>query len=80
MFLNLLFRDATLFAESQNEGGPFGAEDVRARKGAVTTADDECVDALLDEIVRSGEPTFERSESNRSRRSYEGTTLKDLGQ
>lgn len=32
-------------------GGPFCAEDIRSCEGAITTADDEGIDAFLDEVV-----------------------------
>ena len=63
----LLLRDAALALELRDEPGPLRAEDVRAGERAVAAAHDERVDALLDHVVRRGEPALARAERRRAR-------------
>lgn len=54
MLGKLLRADFSLGMEGLEVGRPLGAKDVCAREGAVTTTDDEGVDAFLDEVVCGG--------------------------
>lgn len=51
MFGALLWGDLALGMKGLEEGGPLGAEDVGSCEGAITTTDDEGVDAFFDEVV-----------------------------
>ena len=62
--LCLLLCDFILVKQLLDETGPFGPKDVRASEGAVSSANAECVDALLDEVERGGETTLGGAEGN----------------
>lgn len=54
--------------------GPFGTELVGTGQGAVTTADDECVDTVTDQVVDGRATALFLTESGAARGTDQGTS------
>ena len=65
----------TCFPKCLDVFRPFRPEDIRTSQRAVSTAYDQCVDALLDEIICGRLPAFLCLEGHGSGSADEGSTL-----
>jgi hypothetical protein len=61
--------------ELLDEARPLASESVGTSERAVTTADDQSIDTLLDHVVRSRETTLALVESHAASSTDQGTTL-----
>ena len=75
VLFDLFVRDLAIRLQRADVGGPFGAKDIGTRQRAITTADDERIDAFFDEVVCSSKASLWRAECLGARCSDERSAL-----